>query len=174
MGICACQLTTKQKLGEPVDFDATLYRNRPSIPRVNSSYTSTITYEDHTSRKNVGFLTVSRVFGCIFQWLAYRDISRYEPNGANRSDTTGQKTLEKLLTLLQSAPIERDRFVSHLYQSRREYRRACETAGKSGKRIERCVIPSSRSPRAWASRVNFANGSTCCALAIKNCGSLAA
>lgn len=28
-------------------------------------------------------------------------------------------TLEKLLTLLQSAPVERDRFVSHLYQSRR-------------------------------------------------------
>jgi hypothetical protein len=49
-------------------------------------------------------------------------------------------TLEKLLALLQSAPVERDRFVSHLYQSRREYRRACETAGKSGKQIERCVI----------------------------------
>ena len=40
--------------------------------------------------------------------------------------------LEKLLTLLQLAPSERDRFVSHLYQSRREYRRTCETAGKSG------------------------------------------
>ena len=49
-------------------------------------------------------------------------------------------TLEKLLTLLQSAPVERDRFVSHLYQSRREYRRTCETAGKSGKQIERCAI----------------------------------
>jgi hypothetical protein len=45
-------------------------------------------------------------------------------------------------TLLQSAPVERDRFVSHLYQSRRAYRRACETAGKSGKQIERCVIAS--------------------------------
>ena len=45
-----------------------------------------------------------------------------------------------LLTLLQSAPVERDRFVSHLYQSRREYRRTRETAGKSGKQIERCVI----------------------------------
>ena len=32
------------------------------------------------------------------------------------------------------------RFFSHLYQSRRVYRRACETAGKSGKQIERCVI----------------------------------
>jgi hypothetical protein len=47
-----------------------------------------------------------------------------------------------LLTLLQSAPVERDRFVSHLYRSRREYRRTCETAGKSGKQIERCVISS--------------------------------
>ena len=43
--------------------------------------------------------------------------------------------LERLLTLLKSAPPEPDRFVSHLYQSRREYRRACETAGKSGKQI---------------------------------------
>ena len=55
-----------------------------------------------------------------------------------------RETLEKLLTLLQSAPLERDRFVSHLYQSRREYRRTCETAGKSGKQIERCVISSFR------------------------------
>ena len=51
-----------------------------------------------------------------------------------------RKTLEKLLALLQSAPVERDRFVSHLYQARRAYRRTCETAGKSGKQIERCVI----------------------------------
>ena len=51
-----------------------------------------------------------------------------------------RKTLEKLLALLQSAPVERDRFVSHLYQSRRAYRRTCETAGKSDKQIERCVI----------------------------------
>jgi hypothetical protein len=51
-------------------------------------------------------------------------------------------TLKKLLTLLQSTPVARDRFASHLYQSRRAYRRACETAGKSGKQIERCVISS--------------------------------
>jgi hypothetical protein len=37
-------------------------------------------------------------------------------------------------------PVERDRFVSHLYQSRRADRRTCETAGKSGKQIERSVI----------------------------------
>jgi hypothetical protein len=45
-----------------------------------------------------------------------------------------------LLVLLESA--EHDRFVSHLYQSRREYRHVCERAGKSGKQIERCVIAS--------------------------------
>jgi len=49
-----------------------------------------------------------------------------------------QKALEKLLVLLESA--ERDRFVSHIYQSRRQYRHACERAGKGGKQIERCVI----------------------------------
>jgi hypothetical protein len=53
-----------------------------------------------------------------------------------------REILEKLLALLQSAPLERDRFVSHLYQSQREYRRSCEMAGKSGKRIERCIISS--------------------------------
>ena len=42
-----------------------------------------------------------------------------------------RETLEKLLSLLESTPVERDRFVSHLYQSRREYRRTCETAGES-------------------------------------------
>ena len=49
---------------------------------------------------------------------------------------------ERLQALLQSVLAERDRFAAHLYQSRREYRRASETAGKSGKRIERCVISS--------------------------------
>ena len=55
-----------------------------------------------------------------------------------------KETLEKLLSLLQPTPIERDRFVSRHYQSRREYRRTCETAGKSGKEIERSVIASFR------------------------------
>ena len=40
-----------------------------------------------------------------------------------------REILEKLLVLLQSAPLERDQFVSHLYQSRTEYPRTCETAG---------------------------------------------
>jgi hypothetical protein len=48
--------------------------------------------------------------------------------------------LEKSPALLQSAPPEPDWFVSYLYQSRRQYRRVCKTAGESGKRVERCVI----------------------------------
>jgi hypothetical protein len=39
---------------------------------------------------------------------------------------------ERLHALLQSILAERDRFAAHLYQSRREYRKASETAGKSG------------------------------------------
>ena len=37
-----------------------------------------------------------------------------------------------------------DKFAAHLYQSRRGYRRTCETAGKSGKSIERCAISTFR------------------------------
>ena len=48
-----------------------------------------------------------------------------------------RETLEKLLTLLQSAPVERDRFVSHLYQARQGVSASLRTAGKSGKQIER-------------------------------------
>ena len=48
----------------------------------------------------------------------------------------------KAADLLQSTPVECDQFVSYLYQSRREFHRACETAGKSGRQIERCVISS--------------------------------
>ena len=49
-----------------------------------------------------------------------------------------QQTVEQLLSQLQAS--EHDRFAAHLYRSRREYRSACERAGKSGKQIERCVI----------------------------------
>ena len=59
-----------------------------------------------------------------------------------------RETLEKLLALLRSAPVERDRFVSHFYQARREYRRTCETAGKSGKQIGGVSSQASGSPRA--------------------------
>lgn len=51
-----------------------------------------------------------------------------------------QQNVEQLVTQLQAS--EHDRFAAHLYRSRREYRSACERAGKSGKQIERCVISS--------------------------------
>jgi hypothetical protein len=75
------------------------------------------------------------------------DIVKYHDR--NRATLTNQiqqatETLEKLLTLLQSAPVERGRFVTYFYQSRLEYRRACETAGKSGEQIERCLISTFR------------------------------
>jgi hypothetical protein len=40
--------------------------------------------------------------------------------------------------------LEHDKFASHLYQSRKEYRRACGRSGKSGRGIERCLISTSR------------------------------
>jgi hypothetical protein len=49
-----------------------------------------------------------------------------------------QQTVGQLLAQLQAS--EHDKFVAHLYRSRREYRSACQRAGKSGKQIERCVI----------------------------------
>ena len=49
-----------------------------------------------------------------------------------------QQNVEQLLAQLQAS--EHDKFAAHLYRSRREYRSACERAGKSGKQIERCVI----------------------------------
>jgi hypothetical protein len=52
--------------------------------------------------------------------------------------TEVQQTVEQLLAGLQAS--ELDRFVSHLYRSRREYRSVCERAGKGGKQIERCLI----------------------------------
>ena len=47
---------------------------------------------------------------------------------------TANGSLKKLLTPASIAAVERDRFVSHLYQARREYRWTCETAGQSASR----------------------------------------
>ena len=55
-----------------------------------------------------------------------------------------RETLARLLTYFNQRLLSRDQFVSYHYQSRREFHRACETAGKSGKQIERCVIASFR------------------------------
>ena len=68
---------------------------------------------------------------------------------------------ERLHALLQSILAERDRFAAHLYQSRREYRRASETAGKSGKRIERCVISRFRLAESLGFRGDFRQWEHC-------------
>jgi hypothetical protein len=68
---------------------------------------------------------------------------------------------ERLHTLLQSTLAERDHFAAHLYQSRREYRRASATAGKSGKRIEPSVISAFQIAESLGFVATFANGSTC-------------
>jgi hypothetical protein len=52
--------------------------------------------------------------------------------------TEVRQTVEQLLSQLQAS--EHDRFAAHLYRSRREFRSACQRAGKSGKQIERCLI----------------------------------
>ena len=52
--------------------------------------------------------------------------------------TEVQQTVEQLLAQLQAS--EHDAFAAHLYQSRREYRLACDHSGKSGKQIERSLI----------------------------------
>ena len=53
-----------------------------------------------------------------------------------------RQTVDQLLSQLQAS--EHDKFVAHLYRSRREYRSDCEHAGKSGKQIERCIISTFR------------------------------
>ncbi|MFZ0711959.1 MAG: hypothetical protein WAM53_18100 [Terrimicrobiaceae bacterium] len=52
-----------------------------------------------------------------------------------------ERPLEKLLDPGKHAS-RRDHLVSRVYRARREYRRTCETAGKSGKQIERYAIAS--------------------------------
>ena len=74
--------------------------------------------------------------------MQHREISRYGRAKLIERIEKTRAVLEKFLTLLQSAPAELDRFVSHLCRARREYRRICETAGKCGKQIERCVMSS--------------------------------
>ena len=74
---------------------------------------------------------------------AYHDSTRYRHRGTLIAKLTEmQQIVEQLLTQVQAS--EHDAFAAHLYRPRREFRSACETAGKSGKQIERCVIASSR------------------------------
>ena len=71
-----------------------------------------------------------------------------------------QEVLAKLLVLLEAG--EADKFAAHLYQSRRQYRRACERPNKGNKAIDREVISSYQIAQSWPSMVTFECGSTCC------------
>ena len=64
-----------------------------------------------------------------------------------------QQTLERLLALLESS--EQDRFASHIYHSRRDYPQACDSAGKSGKQIERSLIATFRAAESLGFKGDF-------------------
>jgi hypothetical protein len=66
--------------------------------------------------------------------------------------------LEKLLALLQSVPLEPDRFVSHSINPGGSIGRTCENAGKSGKQIERSIISSFRVPESMGFNGHFRHG----------------
>ena len=78
--------------------------------------------------------------------------------------TDVQQTVEQLLSQLQAS--EHDKFAAHLYRSRREYRSACQRAGKSGKPIERCVISTFRVAESLGFKGDFRHGNTRCGLEI--------
>ena len=63
-------------------------------------------------------------------------------------------------------------FAVHLYRSRREFRSACQRAGKSGKQIECCVISTFQVAEGMGLGAISGSGRSCCGLAIENCGSL--
>jgi hypothetical protein len=64
-----------------------------------------------------------------------------------------QQNVDFLLSQLQAS--EHDKFAAHLYRSRKEYRSACEPAGKSGKPIERCVISTFREAETMGFKGDF-------------------
>ena len=77
-----------------------------------------------------------------------------------------QENAGQLLSQLQAS--EHDKFVAHLYRSRREYRSVCERAGKSGKPIERCLISTFQVAESMGFKGDFRQwGNTCCASAIE-------
>ena len=85
-------------------------------------------------------LIPQRWLGPERRWLKSSRRPRRQPKNRAALTEQIQQARETLEKLLQSAPVERDRFVSRLYQARREYRRTCETIGKSDRQIERCAI----------------------------------
>jgi hypothetical protein len=87
-------------------------------------------------------------FADIRRWVSLVDyiVKRHDMNRVSLTERIeeARTVLEKLLTLLQSAPLERDQVVVHLYQARREYRQTCETAGS--------LASSSSDASSWAPR----------------------
>jgi hypothetical protein len=67
---------------------------------------------------------------------------RRTPSYARRSESLRKRceSVRKKSPELKAGRINRSGARSTLPKTRREYRRTCETAGKSGKQIERCVI----------------------------------
>ena len=74
--------------------------------------------------------------------------------------TEVQQTVAQLLAQLQAN--EAKKLVMHLYQSRKQYRLVCERPNKGNKAIERELISSYQSRRAWDSTATFARGSIYC------------
>jgi hypothetical protein len=100
-------------------------------------------------------LIPQRWLGPERRWLKSSRRPRRQPKNRAALIEQIQQARETLEKLLQSAPVERDRFISHLYQARREYGRTCETAGKSGKQIERCVISTFQIAESIGFKVDF-------------------
>jgi hypothetical protein len=81
-----------------------------------------------------------------------------------------RKPFCRLLAQLQAS--EYDKFAAHLYRSRREYRSACQRAGKSGKQIERCALSTFQVAESIGFKGDFRQWKDLLRIAIENCGSL--
>ena len=73
-----------------------------------------------------------------------------------------QQIVAQLLAQLQAS--EQDKFAAHLYQSRRQHRRACERPDKATRLSSARLSQATKSRRAWASPATFAPGNTCSTL----------
>ena len=84
--------------------------------------------------------------------MKYHDVNRAK---LIQQIEEAKTVLEKLLALLQSVPLEPDRFVSHSINPGGSIGRTCENAGKSGKQIERSIISSFRVPESLGFKGDF-------------------
>jgi hypothetical protein len=79
--------------------------------------------------------------------------------------TEVRRTVDHLLAQLQAS--DHDRFVAHVYQARKQYRRVCERPNKGNKAIEREVISSYQIAQSLGSTATFASGNTGCGFTSK-------